>query len=79
MGGSSARDDKHPSYGAMRRREQEPSTPSIENAFSKLKALMRAKAERTIAGLWDAVGAVLECFTPDECENYFKAAGYDPD
>jgi len=56
-----------------------PDFNPIENAFSKLKALMRAKAERTIAGLWDAVGAVLECFTPDECENYFKAAGYDPD
>ncbi len=56
-----------------------PDFNPIENAFSKLKALMRAKAERTIAGLWDTVGAVLECFTPDECENYFKAAGYDPD
>ena len=51
----------------------------IENAFAKLKALMRAKAERTTAGLWDKVGAVLERFTPDECANYFKAAGYDPD
>ena len=51
----------------------------IENAFAKLKALMRAKAERTIAGLWDTVGAILERFTPDECANYFKAAGYDPD
>lgn len=56
-----------------------PDFNPIENAFSKLKALMRAKAERTIAGLWDTVGAVLECFTPDECENYFKAAGYEPD
>lgn len=40
---------------------------------------MRAKAERTIAALWDTVGAILERFTPDECANYFKAAGYDPD
>ncbi len=63
----------------MRRREQEPSTPSIENAFAKLKALIQANAERTIAALWDTVGAVLERFTPDECANYFKAAGYDPD
>ena len=63
----------------MRRREQEPSTPSIENAFSKLKALLRAKAERTIAGLWDTIGAVLDRFTPAECANYFKAAGYEPD
>ena len=56
-----------------------PDFNPIENAFAKLKALMRAKAERTIAGLWDTVGAILECFTPDECANYFKAAGYDPD
>jgi hypothetical protein len=63
----------------MRRGEQEPSTPSIENAFSKLKALLRGKAERTITALWDAVGSLLDQFTPAECANYFQAAGYDPD
>lgn len=51
----------------------------IENAFSKLKALLRAKAERTVSALWDAVAAVLDLFTPNECANYFKAAGYEPD
>jgi len=56
-----------------------PDFNPIENAFAKLKALMRAKAERTIGALWDAVGAILERFTPAECANYFKAAGYDPD
>lgn len=56
-----------------------PDFNPIENAFSKLKALMRAKAERTIKALWDAVGSVIEQFTPTECANYFKAAGYDPD
>jgi len=56
-----------------------PDFNPIENAFAKLKAMMRAKAERTIAGLWDTVGAVLDRFTPDECANYFKAAGYDLD
>nr|WP_258158480.1 IS630 family transposase [Rhizobium sp. TH2] len=49
-----------------------------ENAFAKLKAMMRAKAERTIAALWSAVGPIVELFTPAECANYFKAAGYDP-
>ncbi len=53
--------------------------PPIENAFSKLKALMRAKAERTITALWTAVGSLVDLFTPAECQNYFKAAGYDPD
>jgi transposase len=56
-----------------------PDFNPIENAFSKLKALMRAKAERTINALWDAVGLLLDTFTPAECANYFKAAGYDPD
>jgi transposase len=56
-----------------------PDFNPIENAFSKLKALLRAKAERTIAALWNTVGSLLDLFTQAECANYFKAAGYDPD
>lgn len=56
-----------------------PDFNPIENAFSKLKALLRAKAERTIAALWDTVGSLIVLFTPTECANYFKAAEYDPD
>ncbi|MBU2168954.1 MAG: IS630 family transposase [Alphaproteobacteria bacterium] len=56
-----------------------PDFNPIENAFSKLKALLRAKAERTIKALWDALATVLEQFSPVECANYFKAAGYEPD
>ena len=56
-----------------------PDFNPIENAFAKLKALLRAKAARTITALWDAVGPLLDLFTPAECANYFKAAGYDPD
>ena len=56
-----------------------PDFNPIENAFAKLKAMMRAKAERTIEALWDTIGAVLDLFSPAECANYFKAAGYDPD
>ena len=41
--------------------------------------VLRAKAERTIADLWNAVGQLLDQFTPAECANYFRAAGYDPD
>lgn len=55
-----------------------PDFNPIENAFAKLKALMRARAERTIAALWNAVGSLVELFTPTECANYFNAAGYDP-
>jgi len=55
-----------------------PDFNPIENAFSRLKALLRAKAQRTIAALWAAVGDVIELYTPTECENYFAACGYDP-
>jgi transposase len=57
-----------------------PYTPDfnpIENAFSKLKALLRRAAERTVEGLWTAIGHLIDVFTPTECANYFAAAGYD--
>lgn len=47
-------------------------------AFSKLKALLRKAAERTIAALWDAIGRLIDLVTPAEAANYFNAAGYDP-
>ena len=56
-----------------------PDFNPIENAFSKLKALLRKAAERTVEGLWTAFGALLPTFTPQECANFFAAAGYDPD
>ena len=56
-----------------------PDFNPIENAFSKLKALLRKAAARTITELWDAINECLDQFTPDECRNYFAAAGYDPD
>jgi transposase len=55
-----------------------PDFNPIENAFAKLKALLRRAAERTIEGLWNAIGRLIDTFTPSECANYFAAAGYDP-
>ena len=54
-----------------------PDFNPIENAFSKLKAHLRKAAKRTIDGLWAAIARVIDLFTPAECRNYFKAAGYD--
>lgn len=54
-----------------------PDFNPIENAFAKLKALLRKAAERTIEGLWTVIGYLLDAFTPTECTNYFAAAGYD--
>ena len=48
----------------------------IEMVFSKLKTLLRQAPERTVEGLWRRIGALLDQFTPGECGNYFRAAGY---
>jgi len=56
-----------------------PDFNPLENAFSKLKALLRKAAERTVEGLWSAIGEIVDLFTPSECANYFSACGYDPD
>ncbi|MFZ3178764.1 MAG: IS630 family transposase [Methylocystis silviterrae] len=55
-----------------------PDFNPIEMAFSKLKALLRKAAERTVDALWDRIAAVLEEFTPQECANFLAAAGYEP-
>jgi transposase len=54
-----------------------PDLNPIENAFAKLKALLRQAAERTVEGLWTVVGRLVDTFSPRECANYFAAAGYD--
>ena len=56
-----------------------PDFNPIEQAFSKLKAHLRKAAERTIHGLWNAIGRILDLYSPKECTNYFAACGYDAD
>ena len=56
-----------------------PDFNPIEQAFSKLKAHLRKAAERTIHGLWNAIGRILDLYSPQECANYFAACGYDAD
>src|SRR3984893_8116052 len=53
-----------------------PDLNPIEMAFSKLKAHLRKAAERTIAGLLRRIGRVAKAFTPQECRNFFRHAGY---
>jgi len=54
-----------------------PDFNPIENAFAKLKAHLRKAAERTVNGLWAAIGRIIDTYTPAECRNYFATAGYD--
>ena len=56
-----------------------PDFNPIEMAFSKMKSHLRKAAERTVDGLWNAIGRIVDMFTPRECANYFIAAGYDPE
>ena len=55
-----------------------PDLNPIEQAFAKLKALLRKIAARTVATLWDALGDLLNRFTARECANYLANAGYVP-
>ena len=56
-----------------------PDLNPIENAFSKLKAILRKAAARTIDELWTVIGNAMPSFSPNECAAYFTAAGYEPE
>jgi transposase len=53
-----------------------PDLNPIEQAFAKLKALLRKAAPRAIDAITENLGAILRSFTPRECANYLKNAGY---
>ena len=55
-----------------------PDLNPIEQAFAKLKALLRTAARRTVDALWRAIGHALDAFSPAECTHYFANAGYVP-
>jgi transposase len=56
-----------------------PDFNPIEQAFSKLKALLRKAAARTVVTLEAAIATALDAFTPQECANYFANYEYEPD
>ena len=53
-----------------------PDLNPIELCFAKLKAIVRAARCRTTDTLWPLLGESLQHFSPDECRNYFRHAGY---
>jgi transposase len=69
---------------AIRRAEAElaylpaysPDFNPIEQVFAKLKAELRKRAERSVDRLWAILGESLDWFSPAECGNYFRHAGY---
>jgi transposase len=54
-----------------------PDLNPIEQVFSKLKALLRKAAERTIPGLWRRIRTILRTVSETECLNFFRHAGYE--
>jgi transposase len=54
-----------------------PDLNPIEQAFAKLKALLRKAACRTRDGLWHTIGALLDAFSAAECRNYLTNCGYE--
>ena len=53
-----------------------PDLNPIEQVFAKMKTLLRKADARTVEDTWRRIGALLDCFTPIECANYFRNAGY---
>jgi transposase len=53
-----------------------PDLNPIEPAFSKVKAHLRKAAEHTIPHLLRRIGRIVTDFSPQECRNFFRHAGY---
>ena len=53
-----------------------PDLNPIEQAFAKLKTLLRKADERSTDAVWRRIGLLLDHFSSAECANYIKHAGY---
>jgi transposase len=53
-----------------------PDLNPIEQLFAKLKHLVRKAEPRTTEATWRKLGDLLDLFSPAECANYLKNAGY---
>ena len=53
-----------------------PDLNPIEMFFAKLKHMLRKAEPRTVETTWRKVGSLLDAFSPTECANYLRHAGY---
>lgn len=53
-----------------------PDLNPIEQVFAKLKHLLRKAEERSLDGLYNRVGSLLDAFPPYECANYLSNSDY---
>lgn len=56
-----------------------PDFNPIELAFSKIKALLKRAAARTVEDLWLAIREAIDAITPNDAAAFFKACGYEPE
>lgn len=56
-----------------------PDFNPIEMAFSKIKALLKKAAARTLHDLWDAIRNAIDAVTPKDARSFFTACGYEPE
>lgn len=54
-----------------------PDLNPVEMVFARIKTPIRKAAARHYDQLWQAVANLCGIFHDDECDNFFKAAGYD--
>lgn len=54
-----------------------PDLNPIEKLFAKIKHRLRQAQARTRDAIDDALAAILQTVSPNECRNYFKEAGYE--
>lgn len=52
-----------------------PDYNPIEKAWSKVKSYLRKAAERTVEGLWSAIGDALRGITAADCRGFFLSCG----
>ena len=52
-----------------------PDFNPIKKAFPRLKAKLPKAGERTVSGLWDLIGRLVNISQPNECANYFRSCG----
>jgi putative transposase len=53
-----------------------PDLNPIEQVFAKLKSLLRKAVARSLDAVADAIAQILATYTPQECANYLRNAGY---
>lgn len=53
-----------------------PDYNPIEQAWSKVKSVLRSITPKTTPQLYRAIGTALRRITPRECQNYFANCGY---